>query len=166
VRSGACLRYLCMRRNRTLPTGGWRGSFGSDCFGSVGRGPRDRSAGARTSGGSWVAPDAFFPQLAFLEVEPGRIESDADHQIEQFVDVFPQRVPGPLRFEFGALVGAVLAFAGVVFGGQPSGFSAADVFSDDAAVDACGSCVVAPALVPAHFCYTSTNARSDREPFS
>jgi hypothetical protein len=52
-----------------------------------------------------------------VEVEPGCIESDADHQIEQFVYLFPQRVQGPPRFEFAALFVALLALAGVVFGG-------------------------------------------------
>jgi hypothetical protein len=64
-----------------------------------------------------VAQDTFFPQLAFLEVEPGRIESDADHQIEQFVYLFPQRVPRLEGSEFGALFVALLALLCVVFGG-------------------------------------------------
>jgi hypothetical protein len=55
--------------------------------------------------------------LPFVEVEPGRVEGDADHQIEQFVDLFGQCVPGSSRREFGALLGAFLSLLCVVFGG-------------------------------------------------
>jgi hypothetical protein len=74
------------------------------------------------------------------------------------VNLFGPRVPRPARFEFGPLGVALLSLLCIVFGGPSSGLSATDVFADDASVDALGSGVVPSALVPAHFCYTSTNA--------